>query len=164
MDKVDSFPAPKYSFYTHHCGHVFCVYVGSGVGQCSVFNQQVEFYQNQFVLAIPGQFQLIRASSPFKVVAIRILRPICVCFFHVLSFTALGSENVHYKYKKSIWKQAPPHIIFSEVVPVLRHYLLLMHRKGILREILPNAMAGEVQSIGYIELEYAVTHWYKKSN
>ena len=60
-------------------------------------------------------------------------------------------------------KQVPPHI-FSEEAPVLRHYLLLMHRKGILRETLPNATAGEAQSIGYIELEYAVTHWYKKSN
>lgn len=61
-------------------------------------------------------------------------------------------------------KQVPPHIIFSEVVTVFRHYLLPMRRKGILRETLPNATAGEAQSIGYIELEYAVTHWYKKSN
>ena len=60
-------------------------------------------------------------------------------------------------------KQVPPHI-FSEEAPVLRHYLLFMHQRGILREILPNAMVREVRSIGYIELEYAVTHWYKKSN
>lgn len=60
-------------------------------------------------------------------------------------------------------KQAPPHI-FSKAAPVLRHYPLFMHQRGILREILPNATVREVQSIGYIELEYAVTHWYKKSN
>ncbi|MGN0137377.1 MAG: hypothetical protein ACI381_02035, partial [Candidatus Methanomethylophilaceae archaeon] len=31
--------------------------------------------------------------------------------------------------------------LFYEVVPVLHHYLLLMHRKGTLREPLPNARA-----------------------
>ena len=39
--------------------HIFRVRVGGGVGQRGVFDQQAGLHQNGFILAVPGQFQLI---------------------------------------------------------------------------------------------------------